>query len=137
MYMCTNSVGKFYLINAPWGFSTVWSVVKRWLDPVTVDKISILGSSYQPDLLKQIPKENLPSKFGGECRCPGGCELSDAGPWQDPQWLGPQEKPTKTAAAEAPVKSEGDVSSETADQPIGGAASEAPSSTGGQTVHGA
>jgi CRAL/TRIO domain len=78
----------------------VWSVIKRWLDPVTVDKISILGSNYQPTLLQQIPAENLPSQFGGDCRCKGGCELSDEGPWQDPQWLGPQEK--KTAPAGIP-----------------------------------
>jgi len=84
--------GKFYLINAPWGFSTVWSVVKRWLDPVTVEKISILGSSYQSELLKQIPADNLPVEFGGNCQCPGGCALSDEGPWQDPQWLAPQTK---------------------------------------------
>jgi hypothetical protein len=43
-------------------------------------------------LLQQIAAENLPSQFGGTCQCNGGCELSDAGPWQDPQWLGPQEK---------------------------------------------
>ena len=34
----------------------------------------------------------MPSQFGGVCRCKGGCELSDEGPWQDPQWLGLQEK---------------------------------------------
>lgn len=79
--------------------------------------------------------ENLPSKFGGECRCQGGCELSDAGPWQDPQWLGPQQEPTKTATASAPVKSEEDVGSSST-EPIG-APSEAPSSTGGQTMHAA
>ena len=43
-------------------------------------------------MLEQIPAENLPSQFGGNCRCGGGCELSDEGPWQDPQWLGPQAK---------------------------------------------
>jgi len=42
-------LGKLYLINAPWGFSTVWSVVKGWLDPVTVAKINILGSGYQSE----------------------------------------------------------------------------------------
>jgi len=99
----SNSTGKFYLINSPWGFSTIWNVVKRWLDPVTVDKISILGSSYQSTLLEQIPAENLPSQFGGKCRCPGGCELSDEGPWKDPRWLGLQEKAVPTAE---PVKSE-------------------------------
>lgn len=106
--------GKFYLINAPWGFATVWAIVKRWLDPVTVSKISILGSSYQSALLEQIPAENLPAKFGGKCQCPGGCELSDAGPWQDPKWLAPQnptsEASSGTAMEATPVS---DIASET------------------------
>jgi hypothetical protein len=74
-----------------------------------VDKISILGSNYKPTLLQQIPADNLPSQFGGNCRCPGGCELSDDGPWQDPQWLAPTQKTsapesaaTSTASAPAP-----------------------------------
>ncbi|KAG6885775.1 hypothetical protein C0993_009880 [Termitomyces sp. T159_Od127] len=75
------TMGKFYIINAPWAFSAVWSVVKPWLDPVTVAKINILGSSYKDELFKQIPSENLPRQFGGTCDCPGGCSLSDAGPW--------------------------------------------------------
>jgi hypothetical protein len=74
------------MINSPRGFSTVWAVIKRFLDPVTVEKISILGKDYQSTLLSQIPKENLPKRFGGECQCPGGCELSDAGPWQEDLW---------------------------------------------------
>ncbi|RDB15641.1 Sec14 cytosolic factor [Hypsizygus marmoreus] len=81
------TMGKFYIINAPWAFSAVWAVIKPWLDPVTVAKISILGSAYQPELLKQIPPENLPKEFGGVCQCPGGCSLSDAGPWSD-DWQG-------------------------------------------------
>jgi len=107
-------MGKFYLINAPWGFATVWAIVKRWLDPVTVSKISILGSSYQSALLEQIPAENLPAKFGGKCQCPGGCELSDAGPWQDPKWLAPQNSASAetsgTATDATPVS---DIASET------------------------
>ncbi|KPM36269.1 Sec14 cytosolic factor [Neonectria ditissima] len=78
-------LGKLYLINAPWGFSTVWSMMKGWLDPVTVSKINILGGSYQSELLKQIPAENLPKNFGGQCVCEGGCDNSDAGPWHDPE----------------------------------------------------
>lgn len=78
-------LGKLYLINAPWGFSGVFSVIKRFLDPVTVAKIHILGGGYQKELLEQIPKENLPSEFGGDCRCPGGCALSDQGPCKDIQ----------------------------------------------------
>ncbi|KAF2200968.1 putative phosphatidylinositol transporter [Delitschia confertaspora ATCC 74209] len=88
-------LGRLYVINAPWGFSTIWGIIKRWLDPVTVQKIHILGSGYQKELLAQIPAENLPKQFGGQCECQGGCALSDAGPWQDPQWA----KPPKWAKA--------------------------------------
>jgi hypothetical protein len=89
-------LGRLYMINAPWGFSGVWSVVKRWLDPVTVDKIHILGGSYQKELLGQVPAENLPTIFGGTCGCPGGCALSDAGPWTDPQWTKPAKWQTQS-----------------------------------------
>ncbi|KAF3920735.1 Patellin-3 [Arthrobotrys entomopaga] len=81
-------LGKLYIINAPWGFSSVWSIVSGWLDPVTVDKIKVLGSGYKDELLKQIPSENLPKEFGGTCSCEGGCQLSDAGPWNDPEYQG-------------------------------------------------
>lgn len=82
-------LGKLYLINAPWGFSSVFGVVKGFLDPVTVQKIHVLGSHYQPELLAQVPKENLPKEFGGVCSCPHGCQFSDMGPWQDPQFTRP------------------------------------------------
>jgi hypothetical protein len=75
------TMGKFYIINAPWAFSAVWAIIKPWLDEVTVKKINILGSGYKEELLKQIPAENLPKEFGGTCDCPGGCSMSDAGPW--------------------------------------------------------
>ncbi|PPR00480.1 hypothetical protein CVT24_004535 [Panaeolus cyanescens] len=75
------TMGKFYIINAPWAFTTVWMVIKPWLDEVTVRKIEILGGSYKDALLKQIPAQSLPKEFGGSCECQGGCSLSDAGPW--------------------------------------------------------
>ena len=74
-------MGKFYIINAPYAFSLVWTIVKPWLDEVTVAKIEILGGSYKDALLKQIPRENLPKEFGGLCECKSGCSMSDAGPW--------------------------------------------------------
>lgn len=82
-------LGKLYIINAPWGFSGAFSIVKGFLDPVTVAKIHVLGSGYEKELQGQIPKENLPKAFGGTCACEGGCQLSDAGPWRDPQWTKP------------------------------------------------
>jgi len=78
-------MGKFYIINAPYLFSTVWSFIKPWLDEVTVAKINILGRDYKTTLLAQIPEDNLPVSLGGKCNCSGGCSLSDAGPWNDPK----------------------------------------------------
>lgn len=95
-------LGKLYLINAPWGFSGVFSFVKGFLDPVTVQKIHVLGANYQSELLAQVPKENLPKQFGGECECEGGCMLSDMGPWQESEWM----KPPKWAKEEAPATNE-------------------------------
>ncbi|KAK6345107.1 cytosolic factor, phosphatidylinositol/phosphatidylcholine transfer protein [Orbilia javanica] len=104
-------LGKLYIINAPWGFSTVWGIISGWLDPVTVQKIKVLGSGYASTLLEQIPAENLPVEFGGTCKCEGGCPLSDAGPWNEPEYLGPffksganasGIKPEAAAAAPAP-----------------------------------
>jgi hypothetical protein len=74
-------MGKFYIVNAPWTFSAVWSIIKPWLDEVTVSKIDILRSGFKETLLAQIDPENLPKELGGTCSCPGGCSLSDAGPW--------------------------------------------------------
>jgi hypothetical protein len=108
-------LGRLYLINAPWGFSGVFNIIKGFLDPITVQKIHVLGSSYQKELLSQISAENLPIEFGGTCACVGGCQLSDAGPWTDPQWARPAKWQLKAAAvdneaaaAPAPVATEGE-----------------------------
>ncbi|CCE87015.1 Piso0_005547 [Millerozyma farinosa CBS 7064] len=84
-------MGKFYLINAPFGFSTAFKLFKPFLDPVTVSKIFILGSSYQKELLKQIPAENLPKKFGGSSDVTDEeLYLKDEGPWRDSKYIGPE-----------------------------------------------
>jgi hypothetical protein len=82
-------LGRMYLINAPWGFDWVWSMVKGFLDPVTASKIHVLGRGYKKELLAQIPAENLPVEFGGSCKCPSGCSNSDAGPWREAEWARP------------------------------------------------
>lgn len=77
-----SQMGKLFIINAPWGFSTAWSVIKSFLDEATAAKISILGSSYQKALLEQVFPESLPAFLGGSCECAEGCATSDAGPWK-------------------------------------------------------
>ncbi|KAI0475228.1 CRAL-TRIO domain-containing protein [Xylariaceae sp. FL0804] len=93
-------LGKMYVINVGFFVRTAWSVVKGFLDPVTASKIFILSSDYKKTLLDQIPAENLPARYGGKCKCEGGCELSDAGPWRDDQWYKPAwwEKERKEAS---------------------------------------
>ncbi|KAJ5513957.1 Cellular retinaldehyde binding/alpha-tocopherol transport [Penicillium fimorum] len=97
-------LGKLYLINAPWGFSGAFNAIKKFLDPVTVSKIHVLASGYQSELLSQVPAENLPVEFGGSCKCEGGCELSDMGPWKEaewarpPKWAAPKEEAPKEVA---------------------------------------
>jgi hypothetical protein len=76
-----------------------------FLDPVTVSKIRILKgpSEYEAVLKEQIPAENLPKEFGGLCECQGGCQLADAGPWNDPQYMEPAVPAATTTAAPAEV----------------------------------
>lgn len=80
-------LGKMFIINAPMLFTAVWSIVKAFLDEVTLAKIQILGSSYKSKLLEIIDEGNLPVEFGGKCQCAagggGGCAGSDLGPWND------------------------------------------------------
>lgn len=92
-------LGHTYIINAPWGFGMVWNVIKGWLDAVTREKVHILGSGYQQELLDQIPAENLSKRYGGTCECDGGCDFSDAGPWTQPEWATPQKAASQPSPA--------------------------------------
>lgn len=84
-------MGKFYCINSPFGFSTAFNLFKPFLDPVTVSKIFILGSSYKKHLLKQIPSENLPKKYGGSSDISDEeLYLKDVGPWRIAEFVGPE-----------------------------------------------
>jgi len=72
-------MGQLIIINAPTSFTAIWSAIKPWLAPRTLDKISILGAN-QPDqyatLLELVSPENLPVALGGTCTC--SCSSTDA-----------------------------------------------------------
>ena len=79
-------LSKLIIINAGMIFTGIWRVVSNVLPRETVEKISILGSSYKAELLEHVDEDNLPSFFGGKCTCEnvnGGCEMADKGPWND------------------------------------------------------
>ena len=122
-------LGKLYLINAPWGFSSVFSVVKGFLDPVTVQKIHVLGSGYKSELLGQVPAENLPDHLGGECKCDGGCALSDLGPWRDPEWTKPASWEKKDEGTSSSIENEPRKDIPTHTQPAAPTAGQQPEKT--------
>ncbi|KAI1331588.1 CRAL-TRIO domain-containing protein [Xylariaceae sp. FL0255] len=121
-------LGKMYVINAGWIVTNAWKFVKSFLDPVTASKIQVLGSSYKKTLLEQIPEDSLPAIYGGKCQCPGGCELSDAGPWQEPEWAEPAwwEKEETIENKPADIEAGADVAAEgeavTDEAPVAGEA---------------
>lgn len=63
------TLGKMFVVNAPWLAVTTWGLIKTWLDPRTQAKIEIFGS-VTPDvtarLLTVIPEETLPKSLGGK-----------------------------------------------------------------------
>jgi hypothetical protein len=70
-------MGQLIIINAPTSFTAIWSMIKPWLAPRTLDKITILGTN-SPDqhtalLLDLVSPENLPASLGGTCTCTCTC----------------------------------------------------------------
>ncbi|KAJ3370296.1 cytosolic factor, phosphatidylinositol/phosphatidylcholine transfer protein [Kappamyces sp. JEL0680] len=78
-----DALGALRIINAPYLFTAIWSVISLWLDARTLAKVQILGSNYHSGLLDLVDSDNLPAKYGGTCSCPGGCETSDIGVWHN------------------------------------------------------
>lgn len=54
-----------YMINAPWFFTAIWSMIRPWIDPVTANKIQILGSDYMTVLREEIADDQIPPLYGG------------------------------------------------------------------------
>ena len=51
------SLGQLRIVNSPWVFTGVWSIIKAWLDEKTRLKISLVGGSYKKELLKYIDED--------------------------------------------------------------------------------
>jgi hypothetical protein len=61
-------MGWLAVINAPSVFSTLWPLVKSFLDPVTVSKIHVLGADYKEKLRELVDEDQLPVEYGGKVR---------------------------------------------------------------------
>jgi hypothetical protein len=55
-------VEKIYMINAPFGFSTAWSLVSVLLDQKTASKVVFCSKE---DLMEDIDMETLSTAYGG------------------------------------------------------------------------
>ena len=59
--------GLSKIVGAPSFFPTIWSWIKRWLDPIVVAKIHVLSpKQVLPALSDQVGIENVPLKYGGQ-----------------------------------------------------------------------
>jgi hypothetical protein len=74
---------KMFIVNAPFTFRAVWSIISTFLDPNTLKKITVLGGQdvFLPQLLERIDRDKIPDFLGGDCHCDGGCVKASPGPW--------------------------------------------------------
>ena len=90
------NLGTTLVCNAPWSFTTAWSVVRLFLDAKTQSKFKVLGKGDAQlralgETLGGIDK--VPAFLGGKCACPGGCVSVD-----------PAREPTKRVLTDAQVR---------------------------------
>ena len=52
-------------LQPQWFFTGLWAVISPWIDPVTANKIRIVGSSYISSLRELIANEEIPEELGG------------------------------------------------------------------------
>lgn len=74
---------EMYIIRCPLIFRAAYKMFKPFINEKTRNKIHIRGGSFE-EMFEKIDKANVPKIIGGncECDCPGGCNMSDEGPWK-------------------------------------------------------
>jgi len=56
---------KLWIVNAPASIYFSWKVVKNFLDPITVDKITIAKKNTDDSMWKIYDKSQIEQKYGG------------------------------------------------------------------------
>ncbi|BCR85398.1 CRAL-TRIO domain-containing protein [Aspergillus chevalieri] len=60
------TIDRIFVCNVSSYITTIWGVLKKFVDPVTAEKIVFLKSNdVSPTLEKYIDPENIPSQLGG------------------------------------------------------------------------
>ncbi|KAF1984038.1 phosphatidylinositol transfer protein CSR1 [Aulographum hederae CBS 113979] len=57
------SLGAVLVHKAPWVFSSIWSIIRGWLDPVVAGKVHFTKTV--EDLEQYIAKDQIPKELGG------------------------------------------------------------------------
>lgn len=73
---------KIFIVNAPWYFSTGWSILSPFLDPRTRQKISIVRSNAQKALAPYCDAHFLPREIGGTDTVRFGESDAEKGMWE-------------------------------------------------------
>lgn len=56
---------RLFVINAPWYFSTMYTMFKPLVDKRTRDKVKVIGSNYHAALQECIDLKDIPEEYGG------------------------------------------------------------------------
>jgi hypothetical protein len=69
-----------FIINVPLAFAAVWAALKRFIDPVTLNKVRVFRSQQLATkaLLEQIDSDQLPACLGGTSKVPLGHSPEEA-----------------------------------------------------------
>jgi len=89
----------YYAINSPTIVHAIYRMIKPCLDKRTLDKVNILGSDYQQELLEIIDADCLPKEYGGTCECEGGCIAGTGGSYSDTKDDGTTHNPVEATVS--------------------------------------
>jgi len=59
-----------FLINTPWAFRMIWKILSNFIDPITYEKIKVLGGDYIDEMKKYIDIDQIPTKYKGTGKKP-------------------------------------------------------------------
>ena len=59
------TLSEAIMINCPWIFPKIWSLVKPWIDPNTAAKFHFVGKHFQEFLFERVAPDQVPREFGG------------------------------------------------------------------------